>query len=104
MIKMRVKLNRVGDIQPDEPLSDNQLLAQRVQQILALNRGSAFFDRNRGLNHEAILAKLLTRDQILGSALREIQKIDGAYVVSSGITDVGKELILNFGVREIADN
>ena len=95
------KLDEKGDIKIENNdislVSGNDLIVQKIKQILGTNKGEWFANEDEGINIRAILAKNPNEDEIIDNVLDGLQQVDETFHITEYTFNViDRKLYLNF--------
>lgn len=93
------KLDEFGDVIVEddklEMTSNNDLLCQKVRQVLSTNLGEYELDKEQGINFRNILGKQLNVDLVRDEILRGLRQVDSTFTIESFECELSKKRNLN---------
>lgn len=81
------RLDEFGDVIVEndqlEMISNNDLLCQKVRQVLSTNLGEYELDKEQGIHFRNILGKQLNEDLVRDEILRGLRQVDSTFTIES---------------------
>ena len=75
----------------------NELLRQKVQEVINTNKGEWFFDWEQGIEFSSILGKGVTEEEIMREIESGLKQVDENLLITGfSITRTGRSVTVNF--------
>lgn len=93
-------VNNNGDLiinKDIQTVDGDELLRQKIMEVLSTNKGEWFFDWEQGINFSNMLGKGVTEDAVSEEIANGLKQIDESIVVSNfSMSQTGRTLLVNF--------
>lgn len=75
----------------------NELLRQKVQEVINTNKGEWFFDWEQGIEYENVLGKNVSEDAVMLEIENGLKQVDEElYITDFSLTKSGRKLTVEF--------